>query len=276
MTHSNQFVAAIKVNGKILREQGATVTLPFGAEYSILLKNLKSVRALVQVSIDGESVTDSIKLILQPNSEIDLERAICQGNLVVGNRFKFIQRTADIENHRGIKSGDGLVRIEFWAEKPDRPISLVQTPFNDYTKIYNTPAEVPNLNSNHYQSQSTNADFPYRETSLLRSVGSLKTGMVSAQSMNTQANSVNAVNALNDVGITVPGSHSNQQFTFGGWFPTESQSTVIVFELRGQVGSDRVTEPLTTQCKLNCVTCNKSNKSSSKFCCACGTSLQIL
>ena len=40
----NKVAVAIKSNGKVLREQGDNVYIPFGSEYSIQVKNLNSVR----------------------------------------------------------------------------------------------------------------------------------------------------------------------------------------------------------------------------------------
>lgn len=116
MTYRNKFVACIKVNGKVLREQDGEVAIPFGSEYSILLKNLNSVRAQVRVSVDGEEVSNGW-LIIQPNKELNLERSIKNNNLLKGNCFKFIERTSKIEEHRGIGSDDGLVHIEYKFEK---------------------------------------------------------------------------------------------------------------------------------------------------------------
>lgn len=127
MMYSNKLVTAIKVNGKILRENSGVVTLPFGAEYSILLKNLNSVRALVKVSVDGIDATEGTWLILPANGSIDLERFIRNGNFNSGNRFKFIERTATIEDHRGIGAEDGLVRVEYKAE-----VVAVQQPIVHY------------------------------------------------------------------------------------------------------------------------------------------------
>ncbi len=45
MMYKQNFVVVVKCNGKILREQDSDVVyLPFGAEYSILLKNKDSRR----------------------------------------------------------------------------------------------------------------------------------------------------------------------------------------------------------------------------------------
>ncbi len=47
--HNEKFVACIKVAGKVLKEQKDKVFIPFGSEYSIYLRNLNTVRALVRV-----------------------------------------------------------------------------------------------------------------------------------------------------------------------------------------------------------------------------------
>jgi hypothetical protein len=111
------FVVCIKVNGKILRDINGIAKLPFGTEFIILLKNLNTVRAQVSVSIDGTDVTESVYLVVEPNSELELTRYIKNGNLNQGNCFKFIEMTEGIEKHRGIKADDGVVRVEFQFEK---------------------------------------------------------------------------------------------------------------------------------------------------------------
>src|ERR1700676_1587045 len=105
MTYRKNFVCAIKVNGKVLRESSDRVELPFGSEYGVLLKNLDSVRMQARISIDGKEATGW--LIIGPNQSIDVERFV--EDLDRGNRFKFIERTERIEEHRGIKAEDGLV-----------------------------------------------------------------------------------------------------------------------------------------------------------------------
>src|SRR5258706_13209245 len=123
MVYQNKFVVAIRVDGKILRETSNIVSLPFGSEYSVLLKNMNSVRALAKVTVDGQDATGGTRLVIDPNSSVELERFIRNGNLARGNRLKFIERTEAIEEHRGIKADDGLVRVEFWTEKV--PVSYV-------------------------------------------------------------------------------------------------------------------------------------------------------
>jgi len=115
--YSSNFAIAIKANGKVLREQADLVTLPFGTEFSVFVKNLNSVRAQFTVSVDGQDATEGCRLILAPNSGVELERFIKGGNLSTGNKFRYIERTAAVEAHRGIGAEDGLVRVECWKER---------------------------------------------------------------------------------------------------------------------------------------------------------------
>src|SRR5271168_4407308 len=114
----NKVVVCVKVDGKILREDKNVVTLPFGSEYNIFIKNLNATRIKVKVTVDGTDATEGTWLVVDPNADLDLERFIRAGNMDKGNRFKFIERTAEIEEHRGIKADDGLIRIEYQVEKP--------------------------------------------------------------------------------------------------------------------------------------------------------------
>ena len=58
MMYQSKLVASLKANGKILREFKDTVYIPFGSEYSFLIKNLHTQRAVVNIFIDGEEVVE--------------------------------------------------------------------------------------------------------------------------------------------------------------------------------------------------------------------------
>jgi hypothetical protein len=269
MTYKNNFVAVIKANGKILREQKDTVYIPFNSEYSILLKNLETVRALVHISIDGECVTSG-GLILEPNSELELERYIRDNNLTSGNKFRFINRTENIEKHRGIKVSDGLVRIEYNFEK------IVQ---RNVPKTWNQNILRSNGLSGdnwHYTSAVNMQAEPFNmdEAGFTVTNSCVFTSSTSSTSGPQLQNSQTA--AINDAGITVPGGVSKQQFTYGAWFPTEQESHVIVLQLKGDVNNKPVVKPITVEFKPKCVTCGKVNKIKNKFCSECGTALVIL
>jgi hypothetical protein len=270
--YQNKLVASLKANGKILREFKDTVYIPFGCEYSILLKNLNTVRALVNVYIDGEDMAPG-GIVLNAHQEIDLERSIKNGNLSEGNRFKFIERTGAVEQHRGIKLEDGIVRIEYQFEIP-RPILNI-----DWNS---TP-----ISGNQYPKTPT-----YNVNGMLRSVdysaGENMKAMASTainstlQSMNISATSAHDGMATmdwmpaNDTGITVPGSKSEQKFQTTYMGALDPQKYSIVLKILGETpDNEPVRKPITTKHKPKCVTCGKQNKATAKFCTECGTALEI-
>lgn len=328
---NNKLVVAIKNKGKVLRERkgdGAmNVFLPFGSEYSVYLKNLNTVRALVKIEIDGESATGTHELVVQPNSSIDLERFIKNGNLSEGNRFKFIERTAKIENHRGIGGEDGLIRVEFQFEKPvinwtdiyeekkkqkdywdgynegrrDRPYypwapyyipfvwygsptygcggfasggqaGSISNTFVDPNAVYSSTAVGIGSNASDGSVGSTlttsnNAGGALRSRSLQDST-------VKCASVNYMHVIPDSFEPVNDAGITVPGSKSDQHFSVVSSFPVEDDKHVIVLKLVGETQSGSVTQAVTVKRKQTCVTCGVRNRGVNMFCRECGTSLE--
>lgn len=294
MTYKDQFVVEIKADGKILRIKDDAVYLPFGCEYSILLKNLNSRKASVNVSIDGEDVLDGHSLIISPLETHDLKGFF--SNTTVKNRFRFIQKTKEIQEHRGDKIDDGLVRVEFAFEEPipepyiKRIIKEVEEhhhhhhhhdyyppwwyPYpkitwyegsgwsgtsceNDTTKKYKA----------NYTFNSCNSTF-YNQ---VKGANDVKCDSLGVQSLFTTDN-LNTPNL--DEGITVKGNQINEQYRYS-YIGSLEQPSVIVIALKGiQQQGTSVKEPITIQTKLTCSSCGKKSKSSFKFCPNCGTFLE--
>lgn len=254
MMYSNNFAAAIKVNGKILREFGDTVYLPFGSEYEIRLKNINTSRTKVTIEIDGENVTGG-GLILNPSETVDLERFIRNGNLSEGNRFKFIERTNKIENHRGIKLEDGLIAIRYEFEiTPPLFFQKTTIPINYYV-----------------------GGGGGRYTSNIRS-GLNASLEKSVSDINTNATlSASVALSVNETGITVEGSKSNQKFNTTLWNGSIGGTKVLNIKMLGETEENKkVREPVTVKTKLECKTCGTLNPATSNFCSECGTSLQLI
>lgn len=284
MTYHLGAVAVIKANGKVLREIDGTVLLPFGAEYSILIKNLKSRRVMASVSIDGQDVGEGRRFIVGPNSSVELERFIHNGNLQAGNRFKFIERSAAVEAHRGIQADDGIVRVEYWTEQaePER-----RTVIEEIRRSYPAPVPYPVYPPHYpwypapwitYYSSGTSgpsAGDSYVQTMSGNTVK--ETPFVTTFSNNVQAmNCCVSSAAMGMAGVTVPGSESGQAFHNGSWFATETQSDVLILNLRGQVAGKSVKEAITVNKKAQCPTCGKKGKPKEKFCGGCGTALSLI
>jgi len=305
--YSNKLVASLKANGKILREFKDTVYIPFGSEYSFLLKNLHTQRAVVNIFIDGENIVEG-GLVLDPNREVNLERYIKNGNLTEGNRFKFIERTQAIEDGpRGIKLEDGLIRIEFQYEQP-RPVINIADQFwkqyppgvrgmsSEYQGVVDRYSYNKGVNAGWIQASGTS--FSTNVGGAMRGVDFSQNGSATAQAASAQVDKycadkgiiselhdgaatmdwmdVEMSRSVNEVGITVPGSKSTQKFQTVTMGAMEAEKHSIVIKLLGETPDNRpVLQPVTVERKPECVTCGKKNRATAKFCTECGTALEI-
>jgi len=271
----SKVVACLKVDGKILREDKNVVTLPFGSEYNIFIKNLNATRIKVKVTVDGTDATEGTWLVVDPNDDLDLERFIRAGNMDKGNRFKFIERTAEIEEHRGIKADDGLIRIEYQVEKP-RPIVIDVEEHHHHhdhwERPFPRPWRRPEWSSSLSGSDSRRKSAP---TQSRPSASGAQRKSLASSSVRGMSMPIADSLSLNDTGITVPGSESSQKFRWTADFET-GPSEVIVLQLRGVLAGKPVTKVVAVDTKLTCVTCGKTSKSTEKFCGQCGTALQII
>ena len=244
MVFHQQLVAVIKHNGRILREDKGTVLLPFGAEYSILLKNLNAYKAAVTISIDGQDVLDNRQIIVYPNSETEIERFL--DDLNKGNKFRFIQKTQKIQEHRGDRVDDGIVRIEYQFEEPVRIAPVWAKSTLGYPSTNGT-WYCDNLNG----TQVSNTAATYNVRGITSSAPQV------------------------DEGITVKGSESTQQFQEAYIGRLNPEKHVVTLALKGEtITGNPIAEAITVKTKKVCKTCGTSNKSSHKFCKECGTFLE--
>ena len=238
MVYRNNFIVVIKHNGRILRDVNEVVTLPFGAEYSILLKNKYVTKAVASVEVDGVDALNGSEIIVPANDSVEL-KGFMRGKKV-RNKFKFIKKTKEISNFRGDRPDDGLVRVEYRFEKAPDPVQVVYT--------------------------SNVLVDPYWYDG--------RRGIDNTKSSNFCCDIQIGVSAGDD-GITVPGSVTNQDFAEGSVGTLESSSNVIILKLQGRtkISGKLVKKPITVKTKLQCPTCGKKWRSSNTFCGRCGTFL---
>lgn len=280
--YNNKFVVCIKASGKVLRETKDLVHLPYGSEFTVLVKNLNSRRAKFKLHIDGTDVLDGTEIIVNANSEVEMKRFIRNGNMNEGNAYKFIERIQAIEDGpRGIKADDGIIRVEFWYEKA--PPQVIDTIYRSRPDYWWDTHYYP------YKTYSSAIDEKMKSvkptsSGIFRSaIGDLQNSTLSTTS--GESVSYNATSATasslpqigNDVGITVPGSKVEQKFDTVYGFNSETQSHVIILRLVGKTSNDvEITKAVTVKTRQKCVTCGHVNKANAKFCSACGTALEVL
>ena len=286
MMYSNKLVCSVKVNNKILREKTtnneSTVYVPFGSEYSLLLKNLGGRNAVVNIEIDGRKVCKD-GFYINAGQTAEIERFV--DNLKTGRRFKFIEKTDEISDFRGDRIDDGMIRVtwQFEAAKTEIVKKTIVTDHYHYNHHY--------LGCNCIFCRRRPYFRPYwhygGNTIMNQSIGSVSSSnsscenvysssvassdILSKQSLDSQL--MRSVN-YNDSGITVEGSKSNQQFSTVHADELETNIHSMVIILKGTKDKIVVQKPVVVNEKLGCPTCGRKWKSNFEFCGNCGTALK--
>jgi hypothetical protein len=289
MTYQDKFVAEVKVNGRILRIKDGAVYLPFGSEYTLYLKNLNSKRASVNISIDGEDVLDNNSLILDANSSTELQ-GFLRGN-VARNRFRFINKTKQIADHRGDKADDGLIRVEFAYEKPQPEPWIKKTieevhyyhHYHHNEPIRWTYHNTPDWNicrnissgGDNVKYGSSDASGPADQSAFTMSTNVVDESKMSNVTMDSLGVAASAPVPNADEGITVKGSEVHQSFMYSSIGELED-STVIIINLKGLIGQTNkpIQQAVTVKTKVECPTCGTKSTSAVKYCANCGTFLE--
>jgi hypothetical protein len=261
MVYQEKLVAIIKSKGRILREHGDTVYLPFGSEYSILLKNMNTRDALVDITVDGKKVISG--LIIRANDDVEVERFV--DSMDKGYKLKFIEKTDDIRDFRGDKVEDGLIRISYKFEKPSYTNGWRFNSVNELHKGINY--------SGGYNTLYGSSNFQYKtiqtsgNTTLASNVSNVSNVSRCAYASNQVAN---------DQGITVEGEDSYQSFKYGNIGELEQESHVIIIKLKGVTENNKhISKPLEVKDKIRCKYCGKTSKSNKRFCSNCGSRLTL-
>ena len=253
--YRNNFICAIKHNGRILRESDEEVCLPFGSQYSILLKNKDSRRVLVDIEVDGENVLSGNSLIVDGYTSQEIKGFM--RNMSVTNRFKFIKKTKEISDYRGDRIDDGIVSVSYRFERR-KPKPIVIQHKDWWPKCPYPTSTLPG--------QRLDYDVTYTSCNMASSP--------SIKGMEEPALYVSA--PFPDEGITVKGSKVTQNYQYGDIDELECATYVITLRLKGISKRSKkiIKKPLTVKTKLQCSTCGRRSKSSSKFCSNCGTYLR--
>ncbi len=119
--YSENFVVAVKVNGRPLREimndssQEREVFLQHGAEYEIYLKNSSNKKAGARIFVDGTDILGGQHIIVPAKGSSRVERFLADGNLTSGKRLKFVAVGSGDPNIADPTSADnGLIQVDFY------------------------------------------------------------------------------------------------------------------------------------------------------------------
>jgi hypothetical protein len=258
--YHEKFVAVIKHNGKILRDVGGEVRLPFGSEYTVLLKNKNVVDAVANVEVDGEDALQGHGIIVPANQSVEIKGWM--HNMSETNKFRFIKKTKEIQNHRGNRPDDGMIRIEYSFEQ--------QFDSKIYLKSISPPMEKTEWPPFFPNYPSDGPSWTY--------YGSSTSDGTHTKSFNSNSSVVCCYNnSLSEDGITIKGQKIDNGYVYGSIGPLEETKHVIILRLFGErrVGNrvKKVNKVVPTRTRIQCDVCGRKWRSHMQHCGNCGNYL---
>jgi hypothetical protein len=287
--YSNKLVACIKADGKVLREKGDNVYLPFGSEYELYFKNDHSRKVQIEVTIDGEDVLNGKALLLSAGESMDLKGFVRDIDGMDNRAFKFIEKTNEISDFRGDRAEDGLVKVSYTFEREQPTIRHeVYGGFQDTYRTYtncgpeygNNPMDdlshitlggIFGAQNSKVNISDNSMNISYSSNSVSNSVGNIQTNSLSNMNLGVATTSATV---SDEPGITVEGSATNQSFKQGYIGSLEMKSHTMIFQLKGITENEVIEAPVTVKSKKQCPSCGKKYKSSFEYCPQDGTFLR--
>lgn len=283
MVYSNKFVVSILVNGRIVDEKvNGEVSIPFGSNYTVRLRNKHAVRAVGKIYIDNENVSGG-GYIVEANSYVDIKRHANEDR-----SFKFVSTKSaaakksgkDLSNQNGEL---GVVEVRFYLEKP-----VVAIPYNPPLRrkpqklYYPYPdPNYPNPYIKPYDKPWVTPHYPYepRKSEIWCMSNDMKNSYRSTVSCNdtdniyTTSNSMIRSSSIGGSscqsrgldGLTVKGNSTGQNFTFGH-VNLESTYTTLRVVLRGY------STPTTRV--AYCPNCGAKIGKRDRYCSVCGNQIK--
>ena len=267
---NNKLVATIKSDGKIMREHGDTVYLPFGSNYSIFLKNLNVVKAEVRIKIDDQDILGGNSIIIEPSKSVDISRWLLNNDLSKGPKLKFIEKTDSIRETKTETGMDGIVEITYQFEAP--PVyGWVYNSHYSYDTIYGSPRS--------FDASKIKVGGNIMNMNVGATVGSTSVDSALYSSPvfadTPQYNDVYcSATVLNEEGMTVKGDEVKQEFKHAYIGNLESTVHNIVLQLKGNVNEVQIKKPVYVNTKVKCSACEKKQSSTNKFCSGCGNNMK--
>jgi hypothetical protein len=288
MVFKEGMIATIKCGNKILREVkeegNQVVYLPFNSDYSILLKNKDTRKAVVNICIDNRDALGGSPIVVYPNSETEVKGFIENGS--VKNAFRFIKKTKEVSDYRGNFLDDGVVHIEFRYEQvhEEKHIQTIHEhiyrPVSDnwyywYPRYYTYTGPVPIVTWGSTSSSPIISDVVNCSYNSQAGSSGIISGEVPISGNINFTSTSYKTDLIESDGITVPGQETHQSFHNVFMGKLEEQGKVINIVLKGTIETGtEVVIPITTSDKFKCPSCGKEWPTSMKFCSSCGTALR--
>lgn len=258
--YKNKFAAALKIGNEVLLEDKTTqeISLPYGSEYSIFLKNLSDHLASVDIFIDGKKEYTNIKINSKDSLDLNAFKS--------GNAFKFVEKSEELNKLRPERIEDSLIEIVITYFKKsafDKLSRLNKTMFEETIRY-----DPPRNPLNPFEITSDSLDKRNLFEPISKGGGFTGSGSSSLDIMYACCtNHVEESSLKRDFGgITVPGKPTKNNYSeissYDRTYLIKEDSFSIVMKLNGLVDK----EVKTSKSKKKCPTCNKKYKAAFNYC----------
>ena len=184
---------------KLNKGRKCKVILPFDTEYQFLIKNNCDTRIKLDIDIDGSNITND-GLVINSYQHYYLERFLNSPE-----KFKFVKKdNYQVSDPTNIENG--IIKVKIYKENKKEKYML--SPYEYTTGFQNSIMRGMDY---------TSTNFDCNANKCLYSCSNI-------QSLNSN---------IGEVGATVGGSHSNQNFSTTEWNGDNGVDTEFVFILRG-------------------------------------------
>jgi hypothetical protein len=268
MAYKNQHVLAVIQHGKIVPEKDGGVTLPYGSEYQIRLKNKSRQKSIADVYLDGAIAVKGI--IIDEDGTVDLERYIRPGldSLTGGPRFKLARL-----DHPGVAdagdSQNGLLEVRFYKELETPRIEKEYISYPCYPPAYSTWPIPYTRWPSHPWISSTTTNMSYDSLGSSNEACQYDLSMEKDRTLHTKGikpQSIIRSKTMDGPAATVQGSHSGQRVQNVSIQVDTTKFETLSLKLFGVTRITRLEK---------CPKCNHKRKNNERFCPSCGEILVL-
>ena len=248
------FSACVLLDGKVVKESGEQIVVPFESEYGLRLKNKYAEATAVDIYIDGQLVNEIGHILLAGNSSLDVDQWILKSGHAKKLLFtKLTNPKVDQPND----SENGRVEIRFY--KPKANVKSVPTElvikheyyphypiwpgFDDYYWMRYRPIYTT-LNNAGYTTTNNSDTFNCNLNSTFTSDMKIGCHINNAVHSFKPDNTIRSMSCSAEPGATVKGRDTAKKFNeVNMGFELQAEPTVITFKIMG----DRFQKPVVTK-----------------------------
>jgi len=125
--YKNKLVVCIKVNEKILKEEGNQVFLPYNTKYSVFIKNENNVPAIIKYDFDSDILETKMNIQAKSKKEINIDTNNNSLELNKGKKEKLTVKFGFIDENNLDLNLEHEIILKLSGSKANKQIDSIKT-----------------------------------------------------------------------------------------------------------------------------------------------------